>query len=379
MSPTPPIAVVGGVPAGLTLARLLEIQEIDYIVFERDTSPQPANARTGTLDLHAENGLLALQEAGLMDEFKKLARWDTPTILARSTGEHIVTLNEDGGADRPEIDRKALRNMLLDSIPPQRICWGCKVQAVRRQADGLCSIEFADGSVRSDFRLAVGADGAWSKVRSLVTDVKPVYSGMHYLSSEVSLESPFYSETEALVGNGTYMALGGGKQLVGQRLGNGSYFVGVGLHLPETWDVHAKLADPSAFRRDLVSNDFKEYAEKHKDLILHTEGAFYSWPLYELPRDSLQWDHVPGATLIGDAAHLCIPSGEGVNVAMHDALQLAQCITEHGLPDLDRAVAEYEKQMFPRAIATAEDAEQSKNLWAPDSPNGFLKSIGMEV
>lgn len=64
---------------------------------------------------------------------------------------------------------------------------------------------------------------------------------------------------------------------------------------------------------------------------------------------------------------------------MHDALQLAQCITQYGLHDLDRAVAEYEKKMFPRAIATAEDAEQSKTLWAPDSPNGFLKSIGMKV
>ncbi|KAI7487506.1 hypothetical protein KC351_g2606 [Hortaea werneckii] len=379
MSPTAPIAIVGGGPAGLTLARLLEIHRIDYIVFERDTSPQPANARTGTLDLHAENGLLALQEAGLLKEFKKLARWDTPTILARSTGKHIITLNDDGGAERPEIDRKALRKLLLDSIPPERVCWDCKVQAVRRQVDGSCSIEFADSSVRSDFRLVVGADGAWSKVRSLITDVKPVYSGMHYFSSEVPLESPFLSQAEAMVGKGTYMALGGGKQLVGQRLGNGSYFVGVGLHLPEAWDVKARLADPSAFRHELISNDFKEYADKHKDLILHTEGVFYSWPLYELPKNSLQWEHVPGATLIGDAAHLCIPSGEGVNVAMHDALQLAQCITEHGLPDLDRAVAEYEKQMFPRAIATAEDAEQSKNLWAPDSPNGFLTSIGMEV
>ena len=239
-----------------------------------------------------------------MDEFRKLARWDTPTILARSTGEHIVTLNEDGGANRPEIDRKALRAILLDSIPPERICWGCKVQAVRRQADDLCSIEFVDGQLRSGFRLVVGADGAWSKARSLVTDVKPVYSGMHYLSSEVPLKSPFHPQTEALVGKGTYMALGGGKQLVGQRLGNGSYFVGVGLHLPEKWDVTANLFDPSAFRHELVSNHFREFADMHKDLILHSEGAFYSWALYELPKDSLQWEHVPGATLIGDAAHL---------------------------------------------------------------------------
>lgn len=239
-----------------------------------------------------------------MDEFAKLARWDTPTILARSTGEHIVTLNEGGGANRPEIDRTALRKMLLDSIPSGRICWGCKVQAVRRQADGLCAVEFSDGRVRSGFRLVVGADGAWSKVRSLITDVKPVYTGMHYFSSEIPLESPYHPQTEALVGKGTYMALGGGKQLVAQRLGNGSYFVGVGLHLPDAWDVKANLADPSALRRELVSNDFKEFADQQKDLILHSEGAFYSWPLYELPMDSLQWDHVPGATLIGDAAHL---------------------------------------------------------------------------
>jgi 2-polyprenyl-6-methoxyphenol hydroxylase-like FAD-dependent oxidoreductase len=62
------IAIVGGGPGGLTLARLLQMNGADVNVYERD---EHANARPkgATLDLHDESGLRALREAGLMDEF----------------------------------------------------------------------------------------------------------------------------------------------------------------------------------------------------------------------------------------------------------------------------------------------------------------------
>lgn len=74
---TPPIAILGAGPSGLLLGRLLHLAGIDFIIFERDTSAASAWGRggSGTLDLHEGSGLLALEESGLLDEFKKQARY----------------------------------------------------------------------------------------------------------------------------------------------------------------------------------------------------------------------------------------------------------------------------------------------------------------
>jgi 2-polyprenyl-6-methoxyphenol hydroxylase-like FAD-dependent oxidoreductase len=74
---TPPIAILGAGPSGLTLGRLLHLAGIDFVIFERDASAASAWGRggSGTLDLHEGTGLLAIQEAGLLEEFKKKARY----------------------------------------------------------------------------------------------------------------------------------------------------------------------------------------------------------------------------------------------------------------------------------------------------------------
>jgi 2-polyprenyl-6-methoxyphenol hydroxylase-like FAD-dependent oxidoreductase len=174
----PAIAIIGGGPSGLVLARLLEVNGItDYVVFERDESPTPGpNHQGGTLDLHESSGMLALKRAGLFDKFSKdLARWDAACLhILDSAGETIAQFSKIG--DRPEIDRFQLRQLLLDSIPSEKIRWGHGVKSVERYRSGNndavrgngCVINFANGASVSGFRLVVGADGVWSKVRSLV-------------------------------------------------------------------------------------------------------------------------------------------------------------------------------------------------------------------
>ncbi|KAK5114041.1 hypothetical protein LTR85_010347 [Meristemomyces frigidus] len=374
---TPPIAIIGAGPSGLTLGRLLELANISYIIFERDAPPKAGPERTGTLDIHAEDGQLALREAGLMDEFRKIARYDTPTILADSTGKVAITVGGEA-ADRPEIDRKDLRRLLLDSVPAERVHWNCKIQEVCKDDDGLMSIHFVDGNVESGFRLVVGADGAWSKTRRLITSVKPVYSGYYYLTMGIKKTNPYHPKAAALVGNGTYMVMGGGKQIVCQLLGDGSLFTGIGLStLPADWDAKAELTDPSAFRERLLQDYFADFAEEQRDLIKHSEGDIYPWPLYDMPLDAFFWKPVPGVTAIGDAAHVSIPSGEGVNIALHDSLQLSQQIVKYGLGGVDQAVAEYEKLMFPRALKHMEAAKVGELLWAKDAPYSFMKAIGV--
>lgn len=171
-----PIAIVGGGPCGLTLARLLECDGIDYVVFERDASsvPQPG-FQGGTLDIHGRTGQEALRRAGLHEEFERLARRDATSILVRRwKGDCRMKFEEK--RDAPEIDRLQLRQILLDSLPSHRIYWGKTLRAIERATHpgGMGAkdivLHFADGSTETGFRMVVGADGAWSKVRQLVSE-----------------------------------------------------------------------------------------------------------------------------------------------------------------------------------------------------------------
>ena len=164
------IAILGAGPAGLTLARLLERSHVDYIVYERDESASWAFGRSGsgTLDLHAGTGLLALKEAGLLEQFNSLARQNAPSKIADSLGQIYLDTSEERNNDKPEIDRRDLRELLLGSMPAEKIHWKSKVREVVR-SNGSVSICFEDGRIESDFALVVGADGAWSKARKLVS------------------------------------------------------------------------------------------------------------------------------------------------------------------------------------------------------------------
>ncbi|OQV07514.1 FAD binding domain-containing protein [Cladophialophora immunda] len=385
-SMAPPIAILGAGPSGLTLGRMLELANIDYIIFERDVSGNETSSRAGTLDIHADSGQMALREAGLLDEFKKVARGDAHTVLADGHGKVYVRTgaSDEVNEDRPEIDRKDLRALLLTSVPANKVRWGMKVQQVQQDTESSMSVRFADGSIESGFRLVVGADGAWSKARSLVTSAKPQYSGLHYLTTTISPGNPFHPSAASLAGQGNYIAFGEGKQIVALKLGDGSYYVGVGLRLPEGWSSEnaGVLENPSALCQLLQNDHFAGWPQLHMDLIKHGDGRFYAWPLYAMPTESLPWRTVYGVTLVGDAAHLSTPFvGEGVNCAMTDSLQLAQQIVKHGLDDLGGAVSEYERLMVPRAIDLITRSTKSGELFfAPDAPRGWLKTYaGIDI
>ncbi|RDW63322.1 hypothetical protein BP6252_10867 [Coleophoma cylindrospora] len=356
----PPIAIIGGGPCGLTLARLLQQKGIDYIIYERDQS-ESTSRRGGCLDIHAETGQRAIKECNLFDEFKKYARWESTVLtLADKHGEKLSSVGE--GRDAPEIDRVELRQILLDSIPKEKIHWGHVLKSVKRGDDGTPSLEFADGSTRSGFKLVVGADGAWSKVRSMINQAKPKYSGVHYIESTISPNNPLYNT-----------------MIISMRQGDGSYRAYVGLHLPEDFvqATNLDLSNTEAVRSLFLSEGyFADWAEELKDFIRHGED-FHSWPLYSLPTESLGWQSVPGFTLAGDAAHLSVPNGEGVNMAMTDALMLANKIAEHGIAEgLDGAVREYEQEMFPRGVSTIEDGHQMhKVMLGEDAPHSFLRAL----
>ncbi|KAM0245556.1 hypothetical protein ACHAP5_005364 [Fusarium lateritium] len=390
-STIPPIAIIGGGPGGLTLARLLETASINYVVFERDASPTSTlRSQGGTLDIHEGTGQKALRRAGLHDQFKSLARCDATTMTVMdSRGEVCVSFGDDNGDERPEIDRQQLRQILLDSIPAERIRWGKILDTVERKEEhreGACAwtLNFRDGSTESGFRLIVGADGAWSKIRPLITDTKPIYAGKAFLEGRISPGNSQYKSAQEMAGKGTAMAMSAKSTLAVQQMSDASYRVYLGVMAPESLTLLGGDADPNDMdkaRKTMLGPGgfYAGWTKGLRELIEASEGPWRPWPLYRHDKDLFspettsngckgaqsgqnRWKRAPGVVLLGDAAHLATPNGEGVNQAMYDSLVLFdQIVSEVGALQggaydweadaaaLERAIVTYETEMRPRA------------------------------
>ena len=382
MSPPPRIAIIGAGPSGTTLARLLTLSSIPVTVFEGETSID-VRSQGGTLDLHTATGLTALRAAGLYEKYQKHARYDGEAInLMDKNMKSYIKLGgstEATSRGRPEIDRERLREILLQSLPEGTIRWDCRLRRI--DAEDL-SLHF-DHGVERGFDLVVGADGAWSKVRPALTDQKPVYAGVGGYDLYVDDVAERFPDLHRLVNRGSLFVYSDGKNLTAQQKGDGSLIMYATSARDEDWmktcgyDVH----DPLATKRALLE-EYSDWADPLKNL-LHAANEKDATPrsLYMLPIGH-RWRHRKGITLIGDAAHLMTPhAGEGVNVAMRDALNLAQAIIrgadEHDEKSarLDREVQMFEEEMFERArpVMQRSKANMDDMVFTPGAPDTVVE------
>jgi 2-polyprenyl-6-methoxyphenol hydroxylase-like FAD-dependent oxidoreductase len=136
----------------------------------------------------------------------------------------------------PEIDRGRLRAMLAEHVKPGTVRWGHKLVATTPLGDGTHRLEFANGTT-AEVDLVIGADSAWSRVRCLISDAVPRYTGAV---------------------------------------------------------------------REFLLKEFDGWSAELLAFISDNDGDFANRPIYALPAP-LTWAHTPGATLLGDAAHLVTP------------------------------------------------------------------------
>lgn len=362
MTTAPKIAIIGAGPASLTLANNLQYHSIPFSIFESSTE---LRTQGGTLDLHPHTGQLALKEAGLWDEFKKHARPEGDVMKLLSLEGEVLW--DENGMDkhavkeeqkfdgRPEIDRTALLHMLFNNLTPGQVQFGRKLTQVVA-CEAKYDLHFANGSKESGFDLVVGGDGAWSKVRSLLSDTVPSYSGISmvaYWRDDVH-SNPWLVD---YVGQGSMMAFGDGCAVQAQRQGNGGLQTYGSLRVPEDFLSTCGIdwANKEKAGQEYVDKFMAHVSPELKRVMLESRDDVTPRPLYELPV-GFTWDHRQGVTLIGDAAHVFTPfAGEGVNTGMTDALVLAQEIVKCSLGEktLDDGVRAYEEDMFPRAAKAA--------------------------
>jgi 2-polyprenyl-6-methoxyphenol hydroxylase-like FAD-dependent oxidoreductase len=353
---SPRIAIIGAGPAGLTLARILHLGGIPTTIFEREEHAL-ARPQGGTLDLHVESGQLALRRANLHDEFLRIARYeDQGSRLYDKTGTLLFAEDDAEDGERPEVDRTALREILLASIPSDTIRWNHNLREVRPRDDGAYDLIFENGT-EGPFDLLVGADGSWSKVRPLVSPYRPQYSGITFIEFGIDDVDTRHPALAKFVGRGKMDALGDGKGLIAQRNGNAHIRGYAVFRVPADWPAAIfDFASPAAARARLVA-EFEGWAPEMLDLIRASNDHIVPRPIYALPVGH-QWQNRVGITLLGDAAHVMSPfGGEGVNAAMLDAAELGRHLLEYS--DWKAAVKAYEAEMFVRVVEPAEQAAEA--------------------
>jgi len=368
-----PVTIIGAGLGGLTLARVLHVHGIAATIYEAEASAN-ARAQGGMLDIHENNGQLALKAAALFEKFVEIILpGGQETRVLDKDGNVLFEDPDDGTGGRPEVPRGELRRILLESLPADTVRWGHKLtavsSAVSQPVDGRYILTFADGSTVTT-SLLIGADGAWSKVRPLLSEAKPVYVGTSFIETYLFDSDTRHKASAEAVGGGSLFALAPGKGIAAHREPNGALHTYVQLNKPKEWMDSIDFSNP-ATALPRVAKEFDGWAPELTALITDGETDPVLRAIHSLPVEH-RWDRVPGVTLLGDAAHLMIPSGEGANLAMFDGAELGKAIAANP-GDVEAALLAYEKDLFPRSAAEAAEAEVILNVClGPNSPQSLV-------
>ncbi|MEU0999164.1 FAD-dependent oxidoreductase [Streptomyces tibetensis] len=366
---TTPVTIIGAGLGGLTLARVLHVHGIRATVHEAEPAPD-ARRQGGLLDLHPGSGQAALEAAGLIEAFRELVLpgREAYRVMDRA-GNVLLDLPDTGTGERPEVPRGALRQMLLDSLPAGTVRWGHKGTAVRTRADGRHQVEFADDTtVVAD--LLIGADGAWSRVRPLLSEATPRYFGVCSVETFLFDAGNRHPASAEAVGAGSLFALAPGRGLLAHREDGGTLHTYAQLKKPQDWFADLDTTDAAGFTAR-VAKEFDGWAPELTALITDSDTPPVLRPVFTLPAGH-RWDRVRGVTLLGDAAHLRAPNGEGANAAMRDGAELGRVLAAHP-GDVEAALAAHEHAMFARAADVEADDDGFYRLMIDDhAPHSVL-------
>ncbi|MEU5088874.1 NAD(P)/FAD-dependent oxidoreductase [Streptomyces sp. NPDC021356] len=342
---TTDVTIIGAGLGGLTLARVLHLHGIPAAVYEAESSPSE-RSQGGMLDIHDYNGQLALEAADLMDEFRGLVLEGRQAMrFLDPDGTVLFDKADDGTGGRPEVLRGELRQILLDSLPAGTVRWGRKAGGTRSLGDGRHEVTFADGSTVVT-GLLVGADGAWSRVRPLLSTAVPEYVGKSVVETYLFDADTRHPAVAKAVGGGSMIAVRPGREIFAHRERDDTLHAYVGLDEPQDWFAAVDFTDAAAATAR-IAREFDGWAPELTALITDSDIPPILRPLHALPTGH-QWERVPGVTLLGDAAHLAAPNGEGANLAMLDGAELGKALAAHP-GDVEAALTEYERAMFPRS------------------------------
>ena len=359
------IAIVGGGPGGLMLGLLLQRQGFSFTIYERGYQNMHSD-RGGSLDIHDDSGQLPLKEAGIFENFRKHARYEgEDTRIVNKDGEILYDEDAEGEGNRPEIDRGKLCDIIMEQIHPENIKYGFKFEKLIQRDNGEVELVFENGTTVMT-NLVIGADGAFSQIRSYLTNAKPEYTGISMI--EMNSDENEHPDLLKFNKNGKLIGLGGDQAILGQRNGDGRIMAYISFKTKyEKLDEYRNLSLDTLKERLLA--EYSDWDSELKNYIAYSYDDIKFRRIYKLPI-GLTWATQPNITIIGDAAHLMSPfAGEGVNMALYDAYILAESFKNFN--NLTEVLKVYEQQMFE--ITKIHAKESQDNLEIFFSENGAEK------
>ena len=377
------IAIVGGGPGGLTLAKLLQLKGAKVKVYERDINKH-ARVQGSPLDLHEDSGLAALEAAGLMEQFRQnfMPGADRMQIMDEQArvlfSDHDAKPEENFGQEhfRPEISRGALRSILLESLQEGTVVWDSHFLSMEAQNEGWL-LHFRNGR-QAYADLVIAADGANSKLRPYLTDIKAFYSGVTMLEGAIYDAENTAPRINALLRGGKIMAFGNQKDVLLGQKGKGEIGFYASFKADEAWATTNGLNyDDKQQMLSWFRQKYPEWSTVWHELFESATTPFIPRPIYCMPLDQ-HWESLPNLTLLGDAAHVMPPfAGEGVNMAMRDALELSECLSPGKYASLKEAISSYESAMRQRASGMAKESlENGERMHAENALETMLGFFG---
>lgn len=367
------VAIIGAGPVGLTMATLLQQNHINITVYERDTDPQ-ARIWGGTLDLHKGSGQEAMKKAGLLQTYYDLAL-PMGVHFADEKGNIISTRNPspENQFDNPEINRNALRKMLLDSLKNDTVIWDRKLIGLEEQ-EGKWILHF-ENKPDADADFVIIANGGMSKARNFVSDSEVEETGTFIIQGDIHQPEANCPDFFQLCNGNRLMAAHQGNLFVANPFNNGALSYGIIFKKPEEWNDQTGLnLQHTNSVIEFLLNRFSNWSNEYQQLIRVTP-FFVGLPIRKFPLDKPWKSNRPlPITLIGDTAHLMPPfAGQGVNIGLMDALILSENLTNGKFETIQNAIDHYEQKMF--AYATKAQSESSRNEIEMRNPNFSFQQL----
>jgi 2-polyprenyl-6-methoxyphenol hydroxylase-like FAD-dependent oxidoreductase len=330
------VLIVGAGPAGAALAQLLATRGVEVLLIER----QRDFAREFRGEVLMPSGVDAIEQMGLARALAGIPRSLPISLELFANGRSFLRVDAGpellGGQPPLAMSQPALLEMLVAEAgraPNFRIERGVTVRELLREDGRVVGVRARTSGGEREYRarLVVGADGRASAVRR-GAGLEPQRRALAMDVVWCKLPAPEGFE-------GARFYLGRGHLLVAYRSWDDLLQVGWVIHKGTYGELKARgVAEWIEAMADHVSPDWAAHFRTHQ--------RDFSRPfLLDTQADRLDRWNVPGALLLGDAAHAMSPvGGQGINIALRDAVVAANHLVpalraEHGPAALDAVAA----------------------------------------
>jgi 2-polyprenyl-6-methoxyphenol hydroxylase-like FAD-dependent oxidoreductase len=346
------VVVIGGGIGGLALALALAVRRVPVVVIEQQPRLRPSAAAV----LLQPNGLQALEALDVLSP-----------VLARGAPLERVRLLTAGGVPLLELEYASLpvphqhavavlpselQEVLLARLarhPDAEVRWGTVFASLAGEGGHVQGVRLQDGRASSWLQadLVVGADGAHSAVR---------------VGMGVPTNTLQYPEVHFQMVGGPVAGLGPEWR---QYLGSG-WTLGIGpLSAEQTAIVFALHQRDAGRVRRLSFEGFRAAVSRSVPDLAPALASLTSWQevVVTVPErvDADPWV-VPGAALMGDAAHALSPHlRQGANLALVGAVTLAKVVADaRAAQDFSsRRLGAYEHAHRPRTALLQGESERT--------------------